>query len=110
MNEDDENGSLFPREKKIDSLLAGYMARFKNATKSQATEYSDYVFRASKLTGDSYIVMHKRIERAFDGKDASFVLSRLRDWVIQTEKAGARNPAALFNWYFKQYREPKQTA
>lgn len=68
-----------------------------------ATEYQDLVGQASKLVGQPYIVMHKRLERAFQGKSVDFVLSYVRRWVHEASKDA--KPAIKFNYRFKQYRE-----
>lgn len=82
----------------------GYLERFAGtATKAELTEYGDYVSRAAKAVGQPYIVLHKRIEKAFEGKSLDYVMSYLRPWLHEAEKSG--KTGLVFNSRFKQYRE-----
>lgn len=73
------------------------------ADKKNITEYSDTVNRAAKLIGSPYIVLHKRLERAFADQSLETVMSFLRRWLHEAQKSD--KPAITFNWRFKQFRE-----
>lgn len=84
---------------------AGYLEKLKAAStqeKRNETEYSFYVAAAAKLIGTKYIVLHKRLEKAFEGKSMEYLLMHMKRWYHEAEKNG--NPAMIFNVRFKQYR------
>lgn len=80
----------------LDQLLA-------KQPKASVTEYSDTIAKAAKLVGQPYIVLHKRLERAFAGKELDYLMSYVRRWLHEAEKSD--KPAITFNWRFKQFRE-----
>lgn len=88
-------------------LLKTYLSRFKiQPTKESVTEYSDYVYKSSKLIKQPYIAVHKRIEKAFEGSSFEYMLSKIKQWYHEAEKS--TNPGMTFNWRFKQFRYQKE--
>lgn len=87
----------------IGKLLEKYAKLGEMPTKQQETEYSYYLNESRKLIASPYIVLHKRLERSFDGYSFEFLLSKMKQWYHEAEKA--KNPAITFNWRFKQFRE-----
>lgn len=93
-----------PQGKTVGGLLGKYQAKlFAGESKQDVTEYQHYIGLASKLTGDTYMKMHRRISRAFPTETLSFVLSKLREWVHYAEKRD--NKGMAFNGLFKKYRD-----
>ena len=83
----------------------GYLKKLeasRDAKQRNETEYSFYVGAASKMIGQKYIVLHKRIERAFVGKSLEYTLGLIKRWYHEAEKTD--KPAVIFNVRFKQYR------
>lgn len=81
-----------------------FLARFTvQPTKAEITEYSDTCYRMAKIVKQPYIVMHKRLERTFDGRSLDTVLSWMRQWLHEAEKHP--NPGMIINARMKQYRE-----
>jgi len=74
-----------------------------SAESKTATEYADLVNEAAKYVKQPYIVMHKRIERAFGERDIQIVMSHLRRWVHMASKD--RNPGMCINLELKRYKE-----
>ena len=88
---------------------AGYLEKLRAASDAKTrneTEYAFYLNEARKMISQPYIVLHKRIERAFVGKTMEYTLSHLKAWVHEAEKD--RNPAMCFNWRLKQFNNQKQ--
>jgi hypothetical protein len=68
-----------------------------------ATEYSDLIADIGKMVKQPYIVVHKRIERAFAGASYSFAMMLLKQWTHEAHKTA--NPGLTFNWRMKQDKE-----
>ena len=90
----------FPKDY-LEKLKAASSAKVRNET-----EYAFYVNEGRKITGEKYIVLHRRLERAFVGKSMEYLLGYLKRWVHEAEKD--RSPAICFNARFKQFREQGQ--
>lgn len=97
--------AISSKAKSMSELMKGAMARFTfTGSKKQITEYSDLINTGRKLTGEAYIVFHKRVERTFKiATSADTVLSYLRQWMHEAEKHD--KPGMIINARMKQYRE-----
>lgn len=85
-----------------------YIEKLKKAQDPKArneTEYAFYLNAARKITGEKYIALHGRLDRAFTGNSMEYLLGYLKRWVHEAEKDN--KPALCFNARFKQYREQK---
>lgn len=82
-------------------LFSGYQLPAADP-KAAKFEYEHFIKLAAKMTGSKYFVMHSRLSKAFDGRDADFILSYVRRWCHEAEKSS--NPGLVFNARFKQYR------
>lgn len=99
--EDDET----PKEAKpMSALLGKYLSTLQEKpTAKEQSEYAWYLNEMRKLTKMPFIVMHKRIEKAFGTASLSYTLSKMRDWYFEAEKHG--NPGMIINSRLKQHRE-----
>ena len=77
-------------------------------SKKDETEYGYYLNESRKMIGQPYIVLHKRLERAFFHHSFEFLLSKLKQWYHEAEKSD--NRALTFNARFKQFRERQAEA
>lgn len=97
----------YGEEKEVGRVKTMDLSRFANIfageTKKDIHEYSHYIGLASKLTGNSYMQMHRRIQKAFPTEKLDYVLARIREWVHYAEKAD--NKGMAFNGLFKKYRD-----
>lgn len=82
------------------------LSRYSKVKTKAATEYQDLVNEAAKLTGQKYIIMHKRFERAFAGMEVDYVLAKVRTWLHEAKKDN--KPAIKFNYRFKLWREAQK--
>lgn len=85
----------------MSKLLEKYRQLGEVPTKQQETEYSWYLNEMRKLVKMPYIVMHKRLEKAFDGFTFEFMLSKMKQWFHEAEKHA--NPGMIINARLKQF-------
>ena len=92
----------------MDTLQIPSIERYTTQKTTAQSEYQDLIAQAAKMTGQPFIVMHKRVERAFGAAPLTVVMSYVRQWVHEASKD--RKPAVCFNYRFKQFREAQVAA